>query len=125
MARLGPGRPWIHAEILRSASEQAPAVLDRAMTDDEPVNRRMAATAAGAAAGDGDIYLARLKLLQKNDPDDMVRTAATESIRLIETAPEPRSSRWPAVGALAAAIIGALLWYFRIKRTPQAKPVHA
>jgi serine/threonine-protein kinase len=110
---------------MTAVSDKAAAAVDRAMTDDEAANRRTAAAAAGNAAGDGYIYLARLKLLQKNDPDDMVRTAATESIRLIETAPEPAGSRWPAVGALAAAIIGALLWYFRIKRTPQAKPVNA
>jgi eukaryotic-like serine/threonine-protein kinase len=110
---------------MTASSQQAASVLDGAMKDEQPSNRKAAAAAAAAAAGDGDIYLARLKLLQKNDPDDLVRTAASESIRSIETAPEPRSSRWPAVGALLAAIIGAGLYYFRIRRAPQAAPANA
>jgi serine/threonine-protein kinase len=104
---------------MTAVSEPSREALDQAMTDTEPAVRKTAAIAVGEIGADGYPYLARLKLLQKNDPDDFVRNAATESIRLIETAPEPRGGGWIAVSAFVAAIIGATLWYFRIKRVPQ------
>lgn len=107
---------------MTASSQRAASILDRQMIDEQPATRRDAVVATGFAAGDGDVYLARLKLLQKNDPDDLVRAAASESIRLIETAPDAGRSGWPAVGALLAAIIGAALYYFRIRRVPQPAP---
>jgi serine/threonine-protein kinase len=114
-----------HLAKMTAASERSRKTLDEAMTSEQPVVRKTAAVAAGEVGADGSPYLARLKLLQKNDPDDAVRTAATESIRLIETAPEPRGNGWIAVSALVAAIIGATLWYFRIKRAPRPTPTPA
>lgn len=103
-------------------SERAGQTVGKAMSDESALVRRTAAEVAGEAGADGYIYLAFLKLVRNSDPDDFVRIAASGSIEKIEQAPEAAGSRWPAVGALVAAIVGAGLWYFRMRRPPTPSP---
>lgn len=103
---------------MSGASTAARTALIEAMSDPSWKIRNAAAAAAGTAGADGEEYLAHLFVLQNQDPDDQVRRSAAASIRSINTSPRPRGSPWPAVAALAAAVTGAAVWYFRIKRVP-------
>lgn len=103
-----------------SVSERAADTVRKAMSNDSPLVRLAAVERVGETGAEGAPYLAFLKLAQKSDPDNLVRLAAGASIAKISSAPPPPapSGHWAAVGALLAAIIGAALWYFRLRRSP-------
>lgn len=106
-------------------SERAVHTVGKAMSDESAVVRQTAVEMAGEQGAAGWPYLAFLKLAQKSDASDFVRIAADESINKIQDAPPPAGGRWLAVGALLAAIIGAALWFFRLKRGPHTPSLDA
>jgi hypothetical protein len=100
---------------LSDSSQRARQVVSAAMQDESPMIRSGAAAAAGAAGAHARPLLTDLHLLQRDDPNDAVRNAATSAVMAIESSPQPRGNQWPAVIALVMAVIAAALWYFRIK----------
>jgi HEAT repeat protein len=106
---------------MTDVSDRGRAAVLEAMSDETPLIRNTAAIVAGEAGSDGSVYLTELRVLQRNDPDDGVRSAATVAIRQIETVPRSVGSSWPAVVALLIAVVGSAVWYFRIKRPGATK----
>lgn len=105
---------------LSAVSQPACDAVIRAMHDKSWDVRMAAVRVAGEVGADGAPYLQELKLLQRDDENDQVRNLAAVSARSIRTAPAPSGSTWPAVVALLTAVVGAVAWYFRIKRAPKA-----
>jgi serine/threonine-protein kinase len=106
---------------MSDVSDRAAGAVREAMSDPSPPIRTAAATVAGEAGAAGSVYLTELWLLQRDDPEDSVRSAAAASIRKIETAPPSGGSGWPAVVALLLAVIVASVWYFKLKRNAASK----
>ena len=110
--------------VAQMADESEPArqAVADALHDENPVIRRSAASAAGAAEGRATTLLAALHIIQREDANDAVRSAATAAVMRIESAPHPKTNRWPAVIALLIAVVGMAAWYFRIKPAESPKP---
>ncbi|MFO1094733.1 MAG: protein kinase [Planctomycetaceae bacterium] len=108
---------------MSAVSPLACEAVSRAMRDTSWDVRRTAVQAAKDAGAEGGPYLQQLKLLVRDDDNDQIRNLAARAVEAIETAPPSAGSAWPAVAALLAAVIGAIVWYFRIKRAPRSDAV--
>lgn len=102
---------------MADTSERARDTLAEALRSDDSAIRASAANAAGAAGASARSLLAELHIVQRDDPDDDARNAATAAVMKIDQSPEPKKNRWPVIVTLLIAIVGAVAGYFWINRS--------
>ncbi len=94
-------------------SEEAVATLVELLESDEVRVREAAATALGTAGGTAKKHTAQLIVMQKEDPETVVRTAAGSAVMLLQDSTRPSNPWWTRslvfVG-LAAAVTLLLRW---------------
>ncbi|MFO1094065.1 MAG: protein kinase [Planctomycetaceae bacterium] len=100
---------------LTGASEQVSEAVIHGLTDQSIEVRTAVVEAVGETGHSGDVYLTELKRLQQHDELEQIRTLATASMKKIQSAPEPPTSRWPAIAAALVVVVGALVWFFGLR----------
>lgn len=108
------------AELAADSSDAVDALV-RGLDDEDPLIRRAAAEALGKAGPAAWSARHRLRKSQRNDDRPYVRTAAGESLEIIQSSP-PETRWWAWItGAVLAAVAVLAFWFRHHFRSVAAK----